>query len=364
MTKILNVMSSLDGGGVEAMITNYYFGFPDKDIIFDFIVHSTNKGILEDKLIDQGSKIFHITPKKVSFTKNIIEMNSIIKKGKYDAIYCHQNFMSFLPLLLGKINGIKIRIVHSHGCNPAKSIHKRILNFIFRVLIKIFATNYFACGMAAAKWLYGKKWKESYPKKVIIHNAIDLNKFSYSKKTRDILRKQYNVQDKICILHVGRFSYEKNHEFIIELMSHLPKKNYYLFLAGNGDLMENIKNYCEKMKLDNVTFLGVRRDINKFYSMADCFLLPSYHEGFPVTLVEAQMSGLKCIASTNVSTETKILNKTKYLPLDNIELWLSEIKKIDVDDRQSHYENLRNAGFDIANESNKLYELLKKICKE
>ena len=364
MIRILHVLSSLDGGGVESMITNYYYNFKNNDIVFDFAVHNPNIGILEKELKDRKSNIYHLTPKKTSLIKNIKELCSIINKEKYDAIYCHQNFISWIPLFIAKIKGVKVRIVHSHGCNPPKTLIKKIRNTIERLLLKTFATNFFACGIEASKWLYGKDWTEEYPKKVIINNAIDINRFSFNKDIRDKLRKKNNINDKICIFHAGRFSAEKNHKYIIDIYSKLPADKYCLFLAGNGELYNSIIDYSKRLNLKNIHFLGVRSDVNELYLMADLFLLPSFHEGFPVTLVEAQCSGLKCIASTNVSDETKMLKKTSFIPLDCINKWIEEIINIDIDDRRTETDALRNKGFDITIESLKYYELLRTICKK
>ena len=363
MKRVLNVLSSLDGGGVEAMITNYYYNFKGNNIKFDFIVHNPKVGFLESKLIKDGSSIFHVTPKKVSILKNFKELFSIIDKNEYDIIYCHQNFISWIPLFIAKIKGVKVRIVHSHGCNPSKKLLKKIVNIVERFLIKAFATNFFACGIRASKWLYGKNWSLNYPKNVIINNAIDIDKFSFDKNLRESLRKKFKLENKICLFHAGRFSAEKNHKFLIDLISKLDPEKYCLFLAGNGELYDDIIKYCNDLQLQNVTFLGIRTDVNNLYLMADVFLLPSFHEGFPVTLVEAQASSLKCIASTNVSTETKFLNKTKFLPLDDVDKWIEEINNVDIFDRKTENEILSDKGFNIKIESQKLYDLLIKICE-
>lgn len=364
MIRILHILSSLNGGGVESMITNYYHNFKDNDIVFDFAVHNPNIGILEKGLIEKGSSIFHLTPKKTNLFKNIKELYSIIDKDKYDAIYCHQNFISWIPLLIAKMKGIKVRIVHSHGCNPPKSLIKKIRNVIERILLNMFATNYFSCGVNASKWLYGKNWKEEYPKRVIINNAIDIDKFAFSKEIRNKLRKKYKIGNKICLFHAGRFSSEKNHKYIIDIYSKLESDKYCLFFAGNGELYDSIVDYSKKTKLKNINFLGVRTDVNELYLMADVFLLPSFHEGFPVTLVEAQCSSLKCIASTNVSKETKMLDKTSFISLNDDDKWIEEIKSVIINDRKTEIDALKNNGFDIKTESLKYYDLLKTICKK
>lgn len=361
--RILNIMSSLNCGGVETMITNYYNNFPKNDVIFDFIVHEKEIGLLEPLLEEKGSQIYHVTPKKNNIIRNVSELFKIIDKNKYDAIYCHQNYISCIPLFIAKIKKIKTRIIHSHGNKPTKHLLKKIIYFIERFLIKKFATNFFACGLESAKWLYGKKWNVNYPKNVIVNNAIEIQKFAFNEKTRIKMRKKYNIGNKICIFHAGRFSYEKNHRFLIDTFSKLPTDRYCLFLAGEGELLNDIVEYCNKLELNNVYFLGNRKDIDKYYLMADLFLLPSIHEGFPVTMVEAQASSLKCIASTNVSEQTKLLNKTTFLNLSDQKEWINEIQNTDIDERKTEDMILRKKGFDIKIEALKFYKLLKKICK-
>ena len=118
MIKILHVIASLGGGGVQKMLLNYYFGMDNSDITFDFVVHGEKKGILETSLIRAGSTVYHVTPKKTSFIKNVTDMYSALKSKKYDAIVVHQNLSSFSSLALAFFCGVKTRIVHSHGYNP------------------------------------------------------------------------------------------------------------------------------------------------------------------------------------------------------------------------------------------------------
>ena len=100
MIKVLHIVSSLDSGGVENMLYNYYLNIGNSKIHFDFIVHGDNKGIIEKKVKNMGSAVFHVTPKKVSLKINMSEINKVIKDGNYDVVHCHQNFSNFSSLYL------------------------------------------------------------------------------------------------------------------------------------------------------------------------------------------------------------------------------------------------------------------------
>ena len=359
--KILHILSALDDGGVEHMITDYYSNFPCNDIVFDFAVHGNKEGILEKKIIKMGSKIYHLTPKRSSFIKNFRELWNVIRKKNYDAIYCHQNYSSFLPLLIGLLKGIRIRVVHSHGINNSKGMYEKISKSI----IKLSATHFFACSNEAAKCLYGKKWKESFPKNVIVTNAIDVNRFLFSNYDRSLLRKKYNLNDKICLLHIGRFTYEKNHKFIIDILSKLSN-NYYLVLIGTGELKKEIIEYSKEKKVyERITFISPQKNIEKFYSMADIFIFPSIAEGFGIVSLEAQANGLPVLASTFVPNNTDF-GLIKYLPLNSIDVWINQIKKSNrnIDDNKEVLYKIRNKGFCIKEEANKFYNLLKLIKGE
>ena len=184
--RVLHIVSALNTGGVEMMLKNYYKHLNHNKIHFDFIVHDKEKGEIEKYFLSQGSNIFHVTSKKESMIKNFNEINKIIKNNNYDIVHCHQNFYSFPGLISAKINGVKTRIMHSHGCQPTNNILKKAYFWMLRKICVLFATDYFACGEAAANWLYGTDFKK---KIYIMNNAIDLEKFKINQNSREEYRK-------------------------------------------------------------------------------------------------------------------------------------------------------------------------------
>lgn len=363
MIKVLHIVSSLGGGGVESMLYNYYSNMDNSKIYFDFIVHGENRGIIEEKFEEKGSAIFHVTPKKISLKKNIYEIDEIIKNGNYDVVHCHQNFSNFTSLYLAWRHQVPVRISHAHGCKEVKGVIKKVKNSFQRLLNKCFANYFFSCGIEAGKWLHGKKWIPSR-KNILMNNAIDLGRFSYNIVVREEYRKKLDIKDKIVLLHVGRFSDEKNHLFLIDIIEQLSKENsdYILLLVGNGQNEDSVKKYVKDKGLSNkIIFLGTRNDIAEIMNASDLFLLPSKNEGFPVTLVEAQSTGIKVLVSDSVTKETELTENIKFLPIISSKKWVEEILSTNFSNRFSKVKELEEAGFSINKQAILFSEWLLKV---
>ncbi|MFB5282765.1 glycosyltransferase [Peribacillus sp. Hz7] len=362
MIKVLHVVSSLDGGGVESMLYNYYSHIDRSGVRFDFIVHGNNIGMLEEKFHCLGSKVFHVTPKRNSFRKNMLEINKILRNEKYDIVHCHQNFSNFSTLFLARMNQVPVCISHAHGCKEIKSIKEKTKNYTLRLLNKSCANYFFSCGIEAGKWLHGQNWSPS-EKNILMNNAIDVNKFSYDLGVRKNYRKKFNIEDKIVLLHVGRFSDEKNHLFMVDIIEQLSKQNEkcILLFAGNGATEGAVKKCVhEKGLTDKIMFLGVRSDIAELVNAADIFLLPSKNEGFPVTLIEAQSTGINIFASNKVTKETAITNLIEYLPIENVDIWVEKIIESKIVLRKSRKADVEKEGYSINIQADKYKKWLEK----
>ena len=161
---------------------------------------------------------------------------------------------------------------------------------------------------------------------------------------------------------MGRFNYQKNHEFLIDIFNNLKKKSdkYYLILAGTGKLEENIRNKVKKLGLENsVLFLGEVTNINEWLNAMDIMLLPSRFEGLPVVSIEWQISGLPCIISDKVTKEVKLTDLVQFESIDNPEKWVDKILKIQIKDRNklNYIEEIKKAGYDIKENAKKLEEI-------
>lgn len=356
--RIAQIIGKWLGGGVEAVVMNYYRHIDHSKVQFDFICDDDSTNIPYDEIEKLGGKVILIPPYQKVF-KYQKELRRVLRDGKYKIVHSHINTLSVFPLYAAKKVGVPVRIAHSHSTTNKKEWKKNLLKQVLRPFSKKYATNYMCCSELAGRWLFGDKAYDE-GKVYLLNNAIDLDKFKYDKKIRDKKRKELGIkEDTIVIGHIGRFVVQKNHTFLIDIFNqfHKKEKNSILLLAGQGPLQEEIKNKVRELGLDDsVRFLGQRNDANELYQAFDVFLLPSLYEGLPVVGVEAQASGLLCFFSDDMTKETKVLYSTVFMSLSNTsEEWTGEILTNLKDYKRINTKNeVSDNGFDIEIEARKL----------
>ena len=339
--KILFTLPALDGGGIDKILYDYSIRFPE-NIQCDFLVHTDYEGILERELKNKGYNIYHVPSLHENRKKYISDTKSIIKSGNYDIIHVNQGYRGLFFLYYAKKYGIKIRIVHSHMAYSPRTLKECVIKIITTNLVKKLATHLFACGNDAAKWMWGKKAFNN-GKVYIMRNAINAEQFNFSLQKRERIRDEYNISDKFVIGNVARFSYQKNHELLINIFAEVKKirTDAILMLIGRGELEDTVKAQVEELGLsDSVMFMGVRNDVPDLTNAMDVFALPSRFEGLPVTLVEIQANGLPAVISDNVTKEMAISKDFAFIPLNqSVEVWAKAIAEMRRDESKNLIEN-------------------------
>lgn len=358
--RIAQIIGKWVGGGVEAVVMNYYRNIDKSKIQFDFICDNDSTNIPYEEIESLGGKVILIPPYQKVF-KYHKELKRVLKEGNYKMVHSHINTLSVFSLFAAKCAKVPVRIAHSHSTTNKKEKKKNLMKQILRPFSKIFATDYMCCSELAGRWMFGDKEFDK-GNVYILNNAIDLDKFKYNKKIRESKRKELNItNDTLVIGHIGRFVEQKNHRFLIEIFNkiHKKNKNSILLLAGQGPLMEELKDKVKELHLTRaVKFLGQRNDAHELYQAFDVFLLPSLYEGLPVVGVEAQAMGLLCEFSNDMTKETKVLETTKFISLEQTpEEWANIIlEDFSTFERKGTKKEISNNGFNIKEEAHKLEE--------
>lgn len=358
--RVASVIGRYIGGGVEAVTINYYRNIDKNKVQLDFICDEDSTNIPYEEIEKMGGKVIIIPSYSKPF-KYHKELKRVLKEGNYKIIHSNINTLSVFSLFAAKCAGVPVRIAHSHSTTNKKEKKKNLMKQVLRPFSKMFATDYMCCSELAGRWLFGNK---EYDKGnvYLLNNAIDLDKFKYNESLRKKKRKELGIKDDTLVIgHIGRFVAQKNHDFLIDIFNEIHKKNNnsILLLAGQGPLMEDIKNKVKELNLeDSVKFLGQRNDANELYQAFDVFLLPSLYEGLPVVGVEAQAAGLLCYLSDDMTKETKVLDITKFMSLNNTpEEWadsiLDDVKKYK---RIDTSKEMTAKNFNIKEEAKKLEE--------
>lgn len=350
--RILQMSSALDGGGVERLLFDYYKNMDYKIINCDFTTVQERQGILEDSLKQMGSQIFRLPRIRAGYKEYQAKLTDIFNQNQYDIIHSHLGYKSWFALQAAKEAGIPVRIAHSHTSNNPERHSMLALRKMATQFTKYYATHLFACGEDAAIWMWGKKTYNN-GNIHIMTNAIDTKRFRYSTEKRNEIRRSLGLNDKFVIGNVGRFSYAKNHEFMIKAFADIKKNrnNAILMLVGRGELEEDVKKQVSLFGLnDSVIFMGVRNDVPDLINAMDVFILPSRFEGLPVTLVEVQANGLYALASEVITKEVTISDRINYLPLD-VSIWNKTLLSLhdynNLKDREKYADVVRQSGYDI-----------------
>jgi glycosyltransferase involved in cell wall biosynthesis len=125
---------------------------------------------------------------------------------------------------------------------------------------------------------------------------------------------------------------QKNHIFIIRLMPRIlelsPNIHYVVVGEGDGSLRNELEQLIQSLGVEaNVHLLGFRKNVKDYYSFFDVYLMPSLYEGLPFSLIEAQMNGVRVLASDKIAAEAALAPEARFLPLDET-LWLQAIEEI------------------------------------
>lgn len=326
--RVAHVIGNWLGGGVESVVMNYYRNIDRNKVQFDFLCSESSTDIPYEEIEKLGGRVF-IVPNYTKVFKYQKELQKIFKENNYKIVHSHISTMSVFPLRAAKKAGVPVRIAHSHSTTNKKEKKKNLLKQVLRPFSRVYATDYMCCSELAGRWLFGDK---EYDKGnvYLLNNAIDLDKFKYNESLRKEKRKEFGISDDTLVIgHIGRFVEQKNHRFLIDIFNEIHKKNSnsLLWLVGQGPLKKEIENKVKELKLnDSVRFLGQRNDVNELYQAFDVFLLPSLYEGLPVVGVEAQATGLLCELSCDMTKETKVLDTTRFMSLDDTaEEWANNI---------------------------------------
>ena len=343
------------------MLMNYYRCLDTQKIQFDFLVHCQKKADYDEEIESMGGRIYRVPSlNPVSLKYHKME-NDFFATHSYQIVHCHMDCMSAFPLMHAKKIGVPIRIAHSHNKNQNKDF-KYPIKMVCKRLIPFYATHLFACGTEAGRFMF-----ENH-KFHVMKNAININDYVFDNIVRRNVRTEFGIEDDTVLGNVANFTPAKNHTFLIDIFSeyHKYNKQSKLLLVGDGPNRCEIEKKIEKLGLQRFVILtGVRKDVNRLLQAMDVFVFPSLYEGLPVTMIEAQASGLPCVISENVPKETDITNLVTRISLNEpLCQWTYAIENSKKILRGNQSSEIKKSGYDIQENTRKLEKFYMKEYKQ
>lgn len=333
MKKILIVSGSLRIGGLENIAMNFRRYSDKSKYTIDYLVYGDEVGEFEKEARELGCKIYHINKPKKGYFKFYSNLKNIIKNnGPYDIVHSHTFFNTGIVLKAAKSCGIEKCIAHVHSGKRANdsNFKKRISYFFLKKMINKYADIKCACSMASGEYVFGKTVFNKDG--IVIPNVVDLDKFVYSLDNRQKIRQEFNISDETFIIgHVGHLLPVKNQLFLLEVFSKYERtytKDSKLIIVGDGKLKNELIKKVNQYKLtDKVIIAGTRNNVFEIMSAFDVFVLPSLHEGLPLTLVEAMANGLSYVIERDVvANEMKNFKNCICVNKYSVQEWVEAIE--------------------------------------
>lgn len=314
---------SLDRGGIASWMLNYAGCFHRDRVAVDFLVHGLEPGAREAEALSLGAKVFHVPYRRNDPYGNEKNMRAAVGSG-YDVVHAHMDGMNAYPLAMAKRLGVPVRISHSHNTDfLAENPLRRAVHELARRRIPVVATHLLACSADAGRFLYGDAAMRA-GSVTIVRNAIDLARYRFDDSARYSIRAELGLEGRFVVGHIGRFDLrQKNQLFLLDAFAKAKRArgDLALVLVGDGQDRAQIEERVKKLELErDVVLTGFRADIPALLSAFDLFALPSFFEGLGIVLIEAQASGLGCLASEQVPRDTEITD-CRYLPLADPSAW-------------------------------------------
>lgn len=326
--RVLHVFAALDSGGVANFVMNTYRRIDREKIQYDFAITGGEKSLLDEEAEVLGARLFYFDTGK-SLTDNLKDV--LKNKGAFAVVHSHVFFYSGLVIREAKRCGVPVRIAHAHNAHTGEStsLPRKAYEAGMRHLMRSGATIMMGCSEKACRYVFGENCM-SDSRTLVMPDGIDCERFAFDENMRKKVRAEYGLGDSFVVGHVGHFNPAKNHEKILSAFASFVKQreDSRLFLVGDGELENDVRLKSEELGLtDKVVFAGAHRDVENMYQAMDVFLFPSKYEGFGMAMIEAQASGLACVASDVVPEDTNADGRAVYLSLDETDdVWADALR--------------------------------------
>lgn len=351
MKRLLCILSGMNAGGAETFLMKIYRNIDRTKYQMDFCINVREKCFYEDEINSLGGIIHRIPSKSENLKEFKRQLTYVIKNNKYDYVLrITSSAMGFMDLKIAKKAGARVCCARSSNSSDGGSLKSLVVHRLGQLFYHKYIDVAIAPSDLAAQYTFGKKAFECGNVK-ILHNAIDLNVYRYDFEKRNKIRQEFKIDENVTVIgHVGRFDNQKNHKFLAEIFNELLKKrnNAVLMLVGKGTLESEIKQQVANYGIsDKVIFTGVRSDVPDILSSMDVFVMPSFYEGMPNTVIEAQATGLPCVIADTITRGADITGLVKYHSLDNPQQWVHEILNVSESERIETAEMFISKKYDI-----------------
>ena len=330
--KILFTITGLAMGGAENQVCNLADKLASRGyqvkiayILQPVIVQPKSENI---ELIWLGGK-----KSPLSMLKAFINLIKLINRYQPDVVHSHMYHANILSRLAKVFTKLPRLVCTAHSNNEGGKL--RMLSYR---LTDFLADEFTNVSQGAVDEFEAKK-AAPVNKMIATHNGIDTGAFVFNSISRSQIKSKYKLEDKKVFIAIGRFHEAKDYPNLLNAFSDLVQKNsaIHLFIVGDGELRPSIEQMIKDKNLtDNITLLGIRKDVPELLSAADVFVLPSAWEGFGLVVAEA-MACERVVVATDCGGVAEVLGEEGFLvpPKSSHALMAAMEKAISLSDEEA-----------------------------
>lgn len=360
--RVLVLINTIDAGGAETFVMKVFREIRKEGWCFDFLINKADSKFYKKEILESGGRIYIGMSKSKYPIKCFKFIRKIVSENKYNTVFCvSAHPAAVLDIIAAKKGGVKKVITRSANANIDGKLRIFVAK-LFRPLINRLSDIKLAPSTEAGVWMFGNNCLKKAELQ-LVNNALDTNRYCFDSLTRLRIRDSFGLSTQdFAICHIGRFSYQKNHNLLIDIFKEVKSEwsRAKLFLVGNGELKETIENKVKDYGLvDSVKFVGIRDDIPDFLMGMDMMIFPSFYEGLPNVVIEAQATGLKCIVSDRISKEVILTDLVKMFSIkSNISDIVMAVREYywKTVTREIYNKILKDKGYDIQDVAKKMIE--------
>ena len=348
MERLLCIVSVMNAGGAETFLMKMLRRIDRERYMMDFCVNA-EENFYREEIEALGGKIHVIPAKSKHPIGSFLALRRLVKREGYDrVIRVNEHSLSTLDLIAAKCGGAKHLAMRSSNASSPTRL-SRLLHRLFFFLPRMIPTVKFAPSTEAAEYTFGKGCVKK-GRASLLHNGVDLSVYRYDDTARRDVRCELSLEGKTVVGHVGRFTGQKNHGFLLRVFKEMRENcpDAVLLLVGKGEKEQEIRETAERLGIaDAVILTGVRSDVPRVLSAMDVFVFPSLYEGMPNTVIEAQATGLPCVIADTITAEADVTGIVTYRSLsDAPALWAETALRVSRAPRCDTSEQMRRAGYD------------------
>lgn len=317
MTRVARFVPVPFVGGVGVSVMAYWRLMDHAEFPADFFVREPLPEPLVREIESEGGRVFVVPgfSRPLAFLRTTVRL---LKEGRYGIVHANMSTLSAFPLLAAKLAGVPVRIAHSHTTSTFREPVRHLAKLALRPLANVLATRYAACSENAARWQFGAS-RVKAGRVCVLHTAVDMRRFAFAAGERARLRRELGYgPDDIVVGLVGRLVTQKNPVRTVRILGSFARirPSARLLVVGDGPLSDAMRTEADRLGLrGRVTFVGRKTDPSPYYNAMDVFAFPSLYEGLGRVLVEAQINGLRGVASDAVPQEAKVSELVEFVPL-------------------------------------------------